>query len=314
MRSKAADAGRVRCTILLIFLGCLRSATAPGAAAEEARQLRVCSDPNNLPFSNEAKEGFENKLADLVAAELGEPVIYNWHAQRRGFIRETLKAGVCDVVIGVPQLLEMVSTTRPYYRSGYVFVSLTGRNLDISSIKDPRLKSLKIGVQLIGNDGFNTPPSHALAAQGIVDNLVGYTVYGDYREQNPAARIVTAVEHGDVDIAAVWGPLAGYFAKQSPVPLTVTPITETAAFTPLIFEYDISMGVRKGDAARKAALDEIIVRKRPQIKALLADYGVPLLKEPSRTSLVDGAAAAKNDKTINAETENARSNNAETKN
>ncbi len=115
----------------------------------------------------------------------------------------------------------------PYYRSSYVFVSRADRHLDIASIKDPRLRTLKIGVQLIGDDGFNTPPPHALAAQGIVDNLVGYTVYGDYRKANPPAAIVAAVERGDVDIAAVWGPLAGYFAKQSPVPLTVTPITDT---------------------------------------------------------------------------------------
>jgi len=267
-------------------IGALTAALAatPLAAQQTADQssssnsFRVCADPNNLPFSNREKQGFENKLAELVAAELGEKVTYSWHAQRRGFVRETLKAKKCDVVMGVPAHYDLVETTIPYYRSSYVFISRADRHLDISSIKDPRLRDLqKIGVQLIGDDGFNTPPVHALSRQGIVKNLVGYTVYGDYRVPNPPARIVTAVERGDVDIAAVWGPLAGYFAKQSPAPLTVTPITDTASFAPLIFNYDIAMGVRKRDDALKTKLDDIIARKQPQITALLHEYGIPTL-------------------------------------
>ena len=246
--------------------------------------LRVCADPNNLPFSNQAGEGFENKLADLIGASLGEKVTYDWHAQRRGFVRETLKAKQCDVVMGMPTKVDMLTTTKPYYRSTYVFVSRADKHLDISSIKDPRLRGLKIGVQVIGNDGANTPPSHALAQQGIIDNVVGYTVYGDYRNPNPPARIVTAVEKGDVDIAAVWGPLAGYFAKRSPVPLTLTPITDTEGFKPLIFQYDIALGVRKGDHAREAKLDDILVQKRPEIAALLQSYGIPTLPLPVQAS------------------------------
>jgi quinoprotein dehydrogenase-associated probable ABC transporter substrate-binding protein len=253
-----------------------------------ADSFRACADPNNLPFSDQAKEGFENKLADLIAADLGEKVSYAWHAQRRGFIRETLKAKKCDVIMGVPTQLDMVEVTQPYYRSAYVFVSRADRHLDIRSIRDPRLRTLKIGVQLIGDDGFNTPPSHALADQGIIRNLVGYPVYGDYREPNPPARIVTAVEQGDVDIAAVWGPLAGYFAEKSSVPLTVTPITDTASFAPLIFQYDIALGVRKGDHARKEKLDQIITRKRPQIAALLARYGIPTLTMPTKAGGATG--------------------------
>jgi quinoprotein dehydrogenase-associated probable ABC transporter substrate-binding protein len=262
------------------------SASGPSLAQEthgtaEAKTFRVCADPNNLPFSDQAKAGFENKLAELIAADLGEKVTYAWHAQRRGFIRQTLKAKKCDVIMGVPTQLDMVAVTHPYYRSGYVFVSRADRHLGISSIKDPRLKTLKIGVQIIGDDGFNTPPSHALAEQGVVSNLVGYSVFGDYRKPNPPADIVTAVERGDVDIAAVWGPLAGYFATKSAVPLTVTEIKDTKSFAPLIFQYDIALGVRKGDRARKAKLDEIIARKQPQIAALLASYGVPTLPIPA---------------------------------
>jgi mxaJ protein len=277
-------------------LAVLGSATAAPAQAQDAgaeHTFRVCADPNNLPFSNEAQQGFENKLADLIAGALGEKVTYDWHAQRRGFVRETLKAKQCDVVMGMPTKVDMLKTTAPYYRSTYVFVSRADRHLDISSIKDPRLRGLKIGVQMIGNDGANTPPSHALAQQGIIDNLVGYTVYGDYRNPNPPARIVEAVEKGDVDIAAVWGPLAGYFAKKSPVPLTLTPMTETESFKPLIFTFDIALGVRKGDQELKAKLDDILAQKRPEIAALLDNYGIPTLPLPVKASQNEGSAPQK---------------------
>lgn len=257
-------------------------------AAEADNTFRVCADPNNLPFSNEAGEGFENKLADLIAGALHEKVAYVWHAQRRGFIRETLKAKHCDVIMGMPTQIDMLATTSPYYRSTYVFVSRADRHLDISSITDPRLKTLKIGVQVIGDDGANTPPSHAFAQQGLVDNLVGFTVYGDYRTPNPPARIVKAVEDGSVDIAAVWGPLAGYFAKHSPVPLKVTPITDTKQFKPLIFRYDIALGVRKGDHALKAKLEDVLAQKRADIGALLRSYGFPTLPLPVQASQNDG--------------------------
>ena len=257
-------------------------------AAEADNTFRVCADPNNLPFSNEAGEGFENKLADLIAGALHEKVAYVWHAQRRGFIRETLKAKHCDVIMGMPTQIDMLATTSPYYRSTYVFVSRADRHLDINSIKDPRLKTLKIGVQVIGDDGANTPPSHAFAQQGLVDNLVGFTVYGDYRTPNPPARIVKAVEDGSVDIAAVWGPLAGYFAKHSPVPLKVTPITDTEQFKPLIFRYDIALGVRKGDHALKAKLEDVLAQKRADIGALLRTYGFPTLSLPVQASQNDG--------------------------
>jgi mxaJ protein len=258
----------------------LAALAGPNAAAEEAAgtaqdRLRVCADPNNLPFSNAKGEGFENELAELVARELGETVSYTWWAQRRGFIRNTLNAGTCDVIMGVPDL-DMIDTTRPYYRSTYVFVSRKDRGLDFSSIEAPELRMLSIGVHLIGDDGVNTPPAHALGEQHIVDNVVGYMIYGDYREDSPPARLVEAVERSAVDIAAVWGPLAGYFAKHSPVPLNVVPITDTEGYLPLLFQYSISMGVRKGDEALKEQLNEVIVRRRDEIRALLERYGVPL--------------------------------------
>jgi mxaJ protein len=250
--------------------------------AEDANVLRVCADPNNLPFSNEAKAGFENKLADLVADELHQSVTYTWHAQRRGFVRETLKANACDVVMGVPKQYDLVETTIPYYRSGYVFVTRTDRHLDIRSIKDPRLRTLRIAVQLIGDDGANTPPAHALAAQGITDNVRGFPVYGDYHKPNPPSNILTAVEEGDVDIAAVWGPLAGYFAKQSGGVLTINPMIDTESFAPLIFQFDMAMGVRKGDDALRATLDRIITQRGQQIDSLLESFGIPLVQVSDR--------------------------------
>jgi quinoprotein dehydrogenase-associated probable ABC transporter substrate-binding protein len=273
-RRLALPAGAVAVSIVAFGWGTLAPARSDNS---DPTAFRVCADPNNLPFSNRDRQGFENKLADLIAAKLGRHVSYVWWAQRRGFVRNTLKAGDCDVVMGVPAHYDLVEATRPYYRSTYVFVSRADRNLDISSLKDPRLRKLSIGVQLIGNDGFNTPPAHALGEEGIVKNVIGFTVYGDYRNANPAARIVDAVAQRKIDIAAAWGPLAGYFARHSAVPLTVTPISDTAAFKPLLFQYDIAIGVRKGDHALKDRINAVLASDHSEVEHLLADYGVPMV-------------------------------------
>lgn len=252
------------------------------AFGAQADDLRVCADPNNLPFSDAQGNGFENKIAALLARDLGKPVSYFWWAQRRGFVRNTLKAGHCDVIMGVPAGYELVETTRPYYRSTYVFVSRADRDLDIASLQDARLHQLRIGVHLIGDDGTNTPPADALGRQGIVGNVVGYMIYGDYREAAPPARLIEAVERGDIDVAAAWGPLAGYAALSSRVPLRVIPISDTARFAPLRFQFDIAMGVRKGDHALKAQLDEAIGRRSADIRDVLRDYGVPIATAEDR--------------------------------
>ena len=167
------------------------------------RQLRVCADPNNLPFSNQRLEGFENKLAELIARELNATLTYTWWAQRRGFIRNTLKAATCDLLMGVPKRLAAVLTTSPYYRSTYVFVYRQEDGPSVHSLDDPILHTVKIGVQLIGDDGANSPPAHALARRHIIENVVGYSVYGDYAQPNPTARIIEAVVTGAVDVAVV---------------------------------------------------------------------------------------------------------------
>jgi mxaJ protein len=244
------------------------------AEARPARELKVCADPNNLPFSNARGEGFENRIAELVAHDLGARVRYTWWAQRRGFFRSTLRAGSCDVVIGMPTTLELAAPTRPYYRSTYVFLTRADRGLDVRSFDDPRLKTLRIGVQILGDDGFNTPPVHALARRGVVGNLKGYTLYGDYARPNPPAAIVDAVANGEVDLAIVWGPLAGYFAKRAGTPLRIVPVTPQIDPPFLPFVYDISMGTRRGDTLG-THLDRVIVRRRAEIDRILDDYGVP---------------------------------------
>ncbi|HYC58728.1 MAG TPA: substrate-binding domain-containing protein [Thermoanaerobaculia bacterium] len=241
--------------------------------------MRVCSDPNNLPFSNQREEGFENKLARLIARDLGAKVTYYWWAQRRGFVRNTLGAEKCDVIMGVPSSFELALTTRPYYRSGYVFVTRRDRRLDINSLDDPRLRRLKVGVQIIGDDYASSPPAHALANRGITENIVGYSVYGDYSKDSPPRRIVDAVAKREVDLSAVWGPTAGYFARKSSVPLVLTRFTPEIDLPFLPFVFDISMAVRRGDTALRDRLDRIIMRRRAEIDAILREYGVPRMDD-----------------------------------
>jgi len=268
-------------SILVVGSG-LACAVLLGASEPPApRPLRVCADPNNLPYSNAKHEGFEDKLAQLVAHDLHRRVEYYFWAQRRGFVRNTLKAGHCDVIMGTAAGMEMVLTTKPYYRSTYTFVSRAS-SPDIHSLDDPRLRTVAVGVQMIGDDFNNTPPAAGLTRRGIIRNVRGYTVYGDYREANPPSRIVKAVEKGEVDVALVWGPLAGYFAKRSPVPLRVVPISPSRD-GPLPYTFAIAMGVRRGETAFRDTLDDVIVRRRAEIDKLLADYGVPRVDATTAT-------------------------------
>jgi len=259
--------------LLTLFVVVISGCVQRMAATEP---LRVCSDPNNLPFSNQRLEGFENKIAELVAGDLGTVVEYTWWAQRRGFIRNTLNAGLCDVVVGLPHDADAAWTTTPCYRSTYVFVARRARALHIRSFDDVLLRRLRVGVQVIGDDGANSPPAHALSRRGIVQNLVGFSVYGDYRLNSPPSRIVTAVADGEIDLAAVWGPLAGYFAARQREPLDVTPIsTEVDGGLPLAF--DLSMAVRRNDTVRLKQLNRFIDRHRADIERILDDFHVPRL-------------------------------------
>ena len=258
--------------ILAAACGCARAPNQAVAA------LRVCADPNNLPFSNRAQEGFENRIAEMLAADRHARLEYTWWAQRRGFIRNTLGAGTCDVVMGVPAAFEPARTTRPYYRSSYVFVSKQDRRLDLGSLDDPRLRRLKIGVQIIGDDFTNSPPAHALSNRGLVRNVVGFPVYGDYAQPSPLSTIVGAVERGEIDAAIVWGPAAGYFARTAAPDLELHAVTPHADSPALPFVFDIAMGVRRGDAALHAELNDFIRRRRADIDRILDEYGVPRME------------------------------------
>lgn len=241
------------------------------------RTLTACADPNNLPFSNKAGEGFENKLASLIAADLNARLRYIWWAQRRGYVRNTLNEQKCDFWPGIGSNVELVATTRPYYRSTYMFVTREAAGLKGLTLDDPRLKSLRIGVQMVGNDASNTPPAHALAARGIIGNVRGYMLYGDYRSPNPPAEIVRAVERGDIDAALVWGPLAGYFAARSKVPLRLEPVTPWFVDQQWPMQFDISVGVQNGNQPLLKKIDHVLVRRSSEIRRLLADYHVPIV-------------------------------------
>jgi mxaJ protein len=246
-------------------------------SCSQQRTLTACADPNNLPFSNQAGEGFENKLAAIIASDLHARLNYIWWAQRRGYVRNTLGEKKCDFWPGIASNVEMVATTRPYYRSTYMFVTRAGANLNGLTLDDPRLKHLRIGVQMVGNDAANTPPAHALAEHGIIANVRGYMLYGDYREPNPPAEIVRAVERGDVDVALVWGPLAGYFAARSPVPLRLEPVTPWFADQQWPMQFDVSVGVQKDNQKLLKDVDRVLVRRKSEIRRLLAAYRVPLV-------------------------------------
>jgi mxaJ protein len=268
----------------LLLLAPLLPACARKGEAKAARKLRVCADPNNLPFSNQRGEGFENKLAELLAREMNATLEYTWWAQRRGFLRNTLKAGDCDVVMGLPTGMEMAWTTSPYYRSSYVFVYRKDREFRIRSFDDPILRKIKVGVQMIGDDSANTPPAHALASRKIIRNVVGYTVYGNYAQKNPSAKIMEAVIAGDIDAAVVWGPLAGYFAKQQTEPLELVVVSASVSLPSLPFVYEISMAVRPGDQALRDEIEQILKEKRMEIEGILDEYGVPRLPASKENS------------------------------
>ena len=241
------------------------------ASAQTTRPgtLVVVSDPNNLPFSNEKEEGFENRLAHLVAQDLDLKLEYHWRATRRGYWRESIKAGQADLVIGVPRKLDMALTTDPYYRSTYVFV--TRSNTTISSLDDARLKTLRIGIPLTGEN--NPPPAIALGQRGIIDNVTGFTVYGDYAQSNPASKLIAAVAHNDIDAAIAWGPPAGYFAKR--FNLAVAPVTPQIDAGGVTMAFDVSMGVAKKNTPLRDQLNTILKNRRAEIDKILDDYSIP---------------------------------------
>ena len=245
-------------------------ATSAAQAGGLPHALRVCADPDNLPYSHADGSGFENRLAVLVAKDLALPIEFTWMPLRRGFVRKTAGEGLCDVFMGVPAGFERVLTTRPYYRSTYVFVSRTSPAL--ASFDDPRLPTLHIGVQLIGNDLAATPAGHALAAKGATANVEGFTIYGD----RPATqRLVEAIAAGRLDAGVAWGPQVAYFAKRAGVPMIIAPARAPRDLAQLPFEFAIAIGVKRGEKDLRDAIDAVLAHRQGEIDALIAAYAVP---------------------------------------
>jgi quinoprotein dehydrogenase-associated probable ABC transporter substrate-binding protein len=265
-----------------------------GAAAQEGnavgddRVLRVCEDPNNLPFSNRAGEGFENKIAELLAAELGWKLEYTWFPQRMGFIRNTLRGRdpdsnryKCDLVMGVPEGFELALTTKPYYRSTYAIVYVKGKGLDgvkvpedLVKLDPAKLKSLKLGV--FGQ----TPPADWLLKHRLFDQAVPYTRQSADPERYPGEIVEKDLAAGNVDVAFVWGPIAGYFAKNAPAAgMAVVPF---APAPDIHFDFRIAMGVRFGERAWRDTVQRLLEANRERIEAILVEFGVPLLDDEGR--------------------------------
>jgi mxaJ protein len=253
------------------------------ASDDQGEPIRVCADPDNLPYSNQDLQGFENKIAEIVAQDLGTRVSYYWWPHQRGLVRNTLQADACDVLIAIPKGYDPVLWTKPYYRSTHALAYRKDRNLGLRSLDDPGLKGLRIGVHV------NTPPYDVLANHGLAENLVRYNLFFDARDADPSVRpqrMLDDVLSGAVDVAVAWGPLVGYFARQHPSPaLEVVPLSDDPS-QPMAFEF--SMGVKKGNRELKSRLEGALDRKQAEIRRIFEDYGVPLLAlKPPRESAED---------------------------
>jgi len=272
-------------TVLLIGREVLRAQATDGADPSielvDPKVLRVCADPRNLPFSNEKGEGFENKLGELFAEKLQKKLDYMYFPQATGFVRMTLAAHRCDVIMGFPQGDDLVQGTNPYYRTAYALIAKQGSGLDdVATLEDARLKDKRIGIVA------GTPPATNMAVAGLMANARPYPLMIDTRFDSSSAAMIKDLMSGEIDAGVLWGPMAGYYAKQASPPLHVTPLVKETSGPRLAFR--IGMGVRPADQNWKRQLNRLIQENQPAINKILLDFGVPLLDE--------------NDKPITAET------------
>jgi quinoprotein dehydrogenase-associated probable ABC transporter substrate-binding protein len=245
--------------------------------------LRVCADPRNMPFSNEKGEGLENKLAELFAAKLNKKLDYVYFPQATGFVRMTLGAHRCDVIMGFPQGDDLVQGTNPYYRTAYALVSKTGAGLDdVTTLDDARLKSKHIGIVA------GTPPATNMAVNGLMVNAKPYPLVIDTRIDSSALAMIKDLTSGDIDAAILWGPMAGFYARNANPPLHVTPLVKETTGPRLV--YRIGMGVRSADQNWKRQLNRLIQENQPAINKVLLDFGVPILDENNRPIGPEAAA------------------------
>ena len=242
--------------------------------AVDRSALRVCADPGNLPFSYRAEEGFENKIAHLLAEDLGVPVRYTWFPQTTGFVRNTLGARKCDLVIGISLGFELLQNSNPYYRSSYALVYRSDSGLAIESLTDPALKDLRLGVVA------RTPPATIMARQGLLGNTRPYHLMADTRFNKPGKKMVEDVVAGEIDVGVLWGPIAGYYALKHDAPLTVVSMIGKPGETRLDFR--ITMGLRFNEPDWKHQINDLIAKKQVEINAILMDYGVPLIDDQDK--------------------------------
>jgi mxaJ protein len=257
---------------------------------EKPGVIRVCADPDNMPLSNQKGEGFEQKIAELIAKDWNAKIEYAWWPVRRGFFARALNGRYCDVAIQAPADFDMAAVTRPYFRSGYVFVTRKDSGLDIKSLADPRLKKLRIGVNILNSDAENTPPAMALSRYGVVGNLTGFPTF--YTDTVRPEDIITAVAKKSIDVGIAWGPLAGYFAQRSPVPLTLQPLAERDSLTDFPFRFSIGIAVRRRDKALRDSLQTVLDRRKPEIQAILKEYSIPTFPIPAAALPSDSGRAA----------------------
>jgi len=266
--------------MLTFGVGMLPSIAANAQAANDTGSLelvdpnvfRACGDPRNMPFSDEKGEGFENKLAELFAAKLGKKLSYTYFPQATGFVRMTLGSFRCDVIIGFPQGDDQAQVTIPYYRTTYALIFKPGTGLDgVTTIDDPKLKDKRIGVVA------KTPPSTIMAMDGLLGHAKSYPLFIDTRADSSAQAMIDDLKKGDIDVGILWGPMAGYYAKQSDPPLTVVPLLKETVGTPLMFR--IGMAVRPSDQEWKRTLNRLIMENQSEINKLLISYHIPILDE-----------------------------------
>jgi len=255
-------------TMLICTCG---TAVAQTGELVERGALKVCADPNNLPFSDEKKEGFENKIAELIGAELGRPVDYAWFPQVTGFVRNTLRAHLCDLVMGTVAGDEIMQTTNPYYFTTYVVFYRSDKGLAFEDLDDPRLKTFRLGV--VGG----TPPSDLLVRHDLMSLAKPYALTVDTRAQSPTHEMVQDVVDGTIDAGFLWGPIAGYYRKHDLLPLTLVPLKSEPGAARMA--YHIAMGVRASEPEWRRGINAAILKHQAEITAILRNYGVPLLNE-----------------------------------
>jgi quinoprotein dehydrogenase-associated probable ABC transporter substrate-binding protein len=249
----------------------------------DPKVFRVCADPRNLPFSNDKGEGFENKLAELFAAKLQKKLDYKYFPQASGFVRMTLAAHRCDVIMGYPQGDDLVQGTNPYYRTAYALVAKPGNGLDeVSTLEDPRLKGKRIGIVA------GTPPATNMAVNGLMANARPYQLMVDTRIDSSAMAMIKDLTAGEIDAGILWGPMAGYYAKQASPPLHIMPLVKETSGPRLA--YRIGMGVRPADQNWKRLLNRLIQENQPAINKIMLEFGVPLLDENDRPISAETAA------------------------